>query len=360
MKTEDFDYDLPKDRIAQHPTDRREDCRMMVMDRFTGELSHEHFYNLKNYLQAGDTLVMNDSKVIPARLFGVRPGTTGAIEVLLLQDLGDGDWKCLVRPGRKMRPGDKIDIGGELLGTVKEIVEEGQRIIHFDYDGIFEEILDRLGEMPTPPYIKEKLKDKNEYQTVYARYDGSAAAPTAGLHFSKPLLKDLEESGINLAYLTLHVGLGTFRPVHEDQVEDHKMHAEYYSISQETADLLNKTRQEGHRIIAVGTTVTRTLESVVQKHGCLQGDSGWTDIFIYPGYEYQAIDGIITNFHLPKSSLIMMISAFTGRDRLLAAYKTAVDMHYRFYSFGDCMLILDRSKEKSQLDQEVSKGGGRP
>lgn len=347
MKLEDFDYQLPEELIAQHPTDRREDCRMLVMDRTSGELSHDYFYNLKNYLQPGDTLIMNDSKVIPARLFGHRPGKEEEIEILLLRDLGGGDWQCLARPGKKMREGDQIEIGGELFGQVEEIVEEGQRVVHFDYEGTFEEILDRLGQMPTPPYIKEKLKDKSRYQTVYARVDGSAAAPTAGLHFSKPLLKDLEASGINLGYLTLHVGIGTFRPVHEETIEDHKMHSEFYSLDAATADLIRKTQAEGHRVIAVGTTVTRTLETIAQKYGQIQAASGWTDIFIYPGYEYQAIDGIITNFHLPKSSLIMMISAFTGREKLLHAYQVAVEEGYHFYSFGDCMLILDAPGARS-------------
>ena len=344
MKTSDFDYYLDPELIAQHPTDKRENCRLMIMDKESGVLRHDHFFNLKKYLSPGDCLIMNDSKVIPARLFGHRPGKEESIEVLLLRNTEGSTWQCLVKPGKKMQPGQKIEIGenAELVGQVLDIIGDGRRLIEFSYQGVWEEILDRLGNMPLPPYIKEKLKNKNDYQTVYARVNGSAAAPTAGLHFSKEMLKDLEDYGISLGFLTLHVGLGTFRPVKEENIEDHDMHSEFYIFPQETADLIKRTKDAGKRVIAVGTTVTRTLESVMCKNGQLVEDSDFTDIFIYPGYKYKAIDGIITNFHLPMSSLIMMISAFCGREHILGAYKRANELKYRFYSFGDAMLICDR------------------
>lgn len=343
MKTSDFDYSLDETLIAQHPADKRENCRLMVMDKTSGKVSHDYFYHLLNYLEKGDALIMNDTKVIPARLYGHRPGKDESIEVLLLRNTGKDTWETLVKPGKKMKTGQKILFGqGDLQGEVLEIIEEGQRRIHFQYEGIWEEVLDRLGNMPLPPYITEKLKDPSDYQTVYARVRGSAAAPTAGLHFSKALLEELKNAGIKLGFLTLHVGLGTFRPVKEENIEDHEMHSEFYVMSEETADLINKTKAEGHRVIAVGTTVTRTLETIVKKNHKIIGDTGWTHIFIYPGYEYEAIDGIITNFHLPQSTLIMMISALAGRDHVLNAYQLAVKERYRFFSFGDAMLILDR------------------
>lgn len=345
MRTEDFDFDLDEDLIAQHPESKRENCRLMVMDRTTGSLEHDHFYNLGSYLEAGDTLIMNDTRVLPARLFGHRPGKEESVEVLLLKNTEGSKWETLVKPGRKMKIGQDISFSDELSGTVVDIIDDGQRIIDFHFQGIFEEILDRLGEMPLPPYITEHLEDPSQYQTVYARVNGSAAAPTAGLHFSKELMKELEEKGVHIGFLTLHVGLGTFRPVKEENIEDHLMHSEFYQLSQETADLINRTKAEGHRVISVGTTSTRTLESVMKKKGKITEDSGWTDIFIYPGFQYEAIDGIITNFHLPKSSLIMMISAFAGRDHVLNAYRIANEMGYRFFSFGDAMLILNRGQE---------------
>lgn len=344
MKTSDFDFELDPELIAQHPETKRENCRLMVMDKNTGELAHTHFYNLREFLEPGDTLIMNNTKVIPARLFGNRPGKEESIEVLLLSNTKDTEWKCLVKPGKKMKIGSVVEFSSELKCEVVDIVEDGIRVVKFYFDGIFEEILDKLGTMPLPPYITEKLKNKNDYQTVYAKISGSAAAPTAGLHFSKDMLNELEASGINLGYLTLHVGLGTFRPVKEDDIENHLMHSECYSLSEETADLINKTRESGHRVIAVGTTSARTLESVWKKNGKIIADSDSTNIFIYPGYKFKSIDGIITNFHLPKSTLIMMISAFAGRENVLNAYKTANDMRYRFFSFGDAMMIADWSK----------------
>lgn len=358
MKTSDFDYELDPALIAQHPTDRRESCRLLVMDRASGTLRHDHFFHLKDYLEPGDTLVMNDTKVIPARLFGHRPGKEESIEVLLLQNRSGRDWACLVKPGKKVKVGQILHFGEEeeLRAEVLAILEEGQRLIRFSFEGIWEEVLDRLGQMPLPPYITEKLKNKDDYQTVYARVKGSAAAPTAGLHFSKDLLQELEDGGINLAFLTLHVGLGTFRPVKEDEIEAHAMHSEFYVLPEQTAALIRKTKERGHRVIAVGTTVTRTLESVMKKKGAMVGDEGWTDIFIYPGFSYEAIDGIITNFHLPKSTLIMMISAFTSRETILAAYRRANDLRYRFFSFGDAMLILDRRDPDFVLGQESFAG----
>lgn len=345
MKTEDFDFALKEELIAQYPSKKRDGCRLMVLDRFSGNIEHNFFYNILDYLKEGDCLVLNDSKVLPARLFGHREGKEESIEVLLLQKKEEKIWSSLVRPGKKMKINSKIIFSDELQARVVDILDDGQRLIQLDYQGVFEEILDRIGQMPTPPYITEKLKNKEDYQTVYAKYLGSAAAPTAGLHFSTDLLKKIREKGVSIAFLTLHVGLGTFRPVMEDQVEDHQMHEEFYLLPKESADLINETKKKGGRIISVGTTSTRTLESVYRKKGEITEDSGFTDIFIYPGYTYQVIDGIITNFHLPKSSLIMMISAFCGRENILHAYKIANDMEYRFFSFGDAMLIVDRSKD---------------
>ena len=343
MKTSDFDFDLDESLIAQHPTKERSDCRLMVMDRNTGNLEHDYFYQLRHYLRPGDLLVMNDTRVIPARLFGHRPDKEESIEVLLLKNVKDNLWEALVKPGKKMEVGQEVVFSDELSASVIDILEGGQRLIKLCYTGILNEILDRLGNMPLPPYITEKIKDKEDYQTVYARVDGSAAAPTAGLHFTDKLMDELRDFGCRIGFLTLHVGLGTFRPVKAEEIKDHLMHAEYYDLPQETADLINRTKSEGGRVISVGTTSTRTLESVYQKHGQIVADSGWTDIFIYPGYRYGVIDGIITNFHLPKSTLIMMISAFCGRENILEAYRIANEKKYRFFSFGDAMLILDRS-----------------
>lgn len=340
MKTSDFYYDLPKELIAQDPLEDRSASRLLHLDRKTGEVTHDIFKNVGKYLQKGDTLVINDTKVIPARLFGVRPGTTGKIEVLLLQRKGDSSWECLVKPGRKCPAGTKLEFGDGLLkGEITDVLEEGNRMIHFDYEGIFEEILDKLGQMPLPPYIKHQLKDKTRYNTVYAKYDGSAAAPTAGLHFTKELLEEIRAEGVNIAHVTLHVGLGTFRPVKADEIEDHHMHSEFYIVPEESAKVINDTKKAGHRVICVGTTSCRTLESATDESGVLQAKSGWTDIFIYPGYRWKIMDGLITNFHLPESTLIMLVSAFAGKDHIMAAYKEAVKRKYRFFSFGDAMLI---------------------
>ena len=339
MRTSDFDYNLPEELIAQHPSSKRDEARMMVLDKNTGKSEDKYFYDIIDYLEAGDVLVMNDTRVIPARLFGHRPEKEEKIEVFLLNNIEDTKWEVLVRPGKKMKIDTEVIFSDELSCKVIDIKEDGNRIVEFYFDGIFNEILDRLGNMPLPPYIKEKLKDNEDYQTVYSKNPGSVAAPTAGLHFTKELLEKIEEKGIELAYLTLNVGLGTFRPVNEDEITDHKMHSEFYTISQETADIIKKAREEGRRVIAVGTTSIRTLESVYQKNKRICKDSGWTDIFIYPGFEFKVVDAIITNFHLPKSTLIMLIAAFTSKDIILNAYKDAVSKKYRFFSFGDCMFI---------------------
>lgn len=343
MRTDDFDFYLDEALIAQHPESKRENCRLMVLNREGGAFTHDRFFNLKAYLNPGDTLILNDTRVLPARLHGHRPEREESIEVLLLHNVEGTAWECLVRPGRKMKVGQRIEFSDELAGTVLSVEADGQRIIAFEFDGIFEEILDRLGNMPLPPYITEKLEHNDDYQTVYARVNGSAAAPTAGLHFSRALMSELTDYGINFGYLTLHVGLGTFRPVKEDELENHLMHSEFYRLSRETADLINETHARGNRVITVGTTSTRTLQAIYDKFGCIQADTGWTDIFIYPGYRFHAVDGIITNFHLPKSTLIMMMAAFCGRDNILNAYRAAVEARYRFFSFGDAMLIADRS-----------------
>ena len=340
-KTSDFYYDLPEELIAQTPLQQRDSSRLMVLDRQTGQVRHQHFYDIVDYLQPGDCLVMNDSRVLPARLLGHRP-TGGAVEVLLLRDLGDKCWECLCKPGRKMQPGSEVIFGnGELTATVREVREDGNRVVQFHYEGIFLEVLERLGKMPLPPYIKEELQDQERYQTVYSREIGSAAAPTAGLHFTQELLEKIRQKGVKEAFVTLHVGLGTFRPVKAEQITDHHMHAELCMMSQETADILNETRRSGGRIICVGTTSCRTLESLVQEDGSFAASSKWTEIFIYPGYTFKAMDGLITNFHLPESTLVMLVSAFAGREPVLAAYEEAVKERYRFFSFGDAMCIME-------------------
>lgn len=339
MKTDDFDYYLPEELIAQHPAEKRDHARLLVLDRETGEVTDKYFYDIIDYLNPGDVLVMNDTRVIPARLFGHREDKEESIEVFLLHNTEGKTWECLVRPGKKMKIGTKIIFSEDLSGQVKDIKEDGNRIIEFSYEGIFNEILDKLGNVPLPPYIKEELKEPEEYQTVYSKNPGSVAAPTAGLHFTKGLLNQIEEKGIKLAYLTLDVGLGTFRPVSVEDVNDHKMHSEFYTLSQETADIINEARESGHRVIATGTTSIRTLESVYKKCGKITEDSGWTDIFIYPGFEYKVVDAFITNFHLPKSTLVMLVAAFTSREMILDTYKYAVDNKYRFFSFGDAMFI---------------------
>ncbi len=342
MKTSDFYYDLPEELIAQDPLPDRSASRMMVVDRYTGEVTDTGFRHLTDYLTDRDCLVINDTKVIPARLFGTRANTGAAIEVLLLKRNPDDIWETLVRPGKKCRPGDELVFGdGILKGKVLEIVDDGNRLIQFTYEGIFEEILDRLGEMPLPPYIRHKLQDKNRYQTVYAKHEGSAAAPTAGLHFTPEMLDQVKDMGVKIAHVTLHVGLGTFRPVKVEEVTEHHMHSEYYRIEQEAADIINGTRANGGRVICVGTTSCRTLESAAAEDGSIGPKSGWTDIFIYPGYRFKVMDGLLTNFHLPESTLIMLVSAFAGKDHVLAAYHHAVEERYRFFSFGDCSLWID-------------------
>lgn len=341
MRREDFYYELPEELIAQDPLLHRSDSRLMVLNRNNNTIGHRHFYDITEYLRAGDCLVINDTKVIPARLMGVKEETGASIEVLLLKRKDEFTWETLVKPGKKARPGAKIVFGeGLLVGEVLDVVEEGNRIIRFSYDGIFEEILDALGQMPLPPYITHKLVDQNRYQTVYAKHDGSAAAPTAGLHFTEELLAEIEKQGVHIARITLHVGLGTFRPVKEENILDHHMHSEFYMIGEDDAERINETRRKGGRIISVGTTSTRTLETVADETGFVRPCSGWTDIFIYPGYTFKAIDGLITNFHLPESTLLMLVSAFYDREHILAAYQEAVKERYRFFSFGDAMLIL--------------------
>ena len=343
MDVKDFYYDLPQELIAQDPLEDRSSSRLMVLDKITGEVEHRHFKDITEYLRPGDCLVINNTKVIPARLYGVKEGTEAKIEILLLKRKENDIWETLVKPGKKCKVGTKIVFGeGILTGEVVDIVEEGNRLIQFHYEGIFEEILDRLGQMPLPPYITHQLQDKNRYQTVYAKYDGSAAAPTAGLHFTPELLQQVRDMGVEIAEVTLHVGLGTFRPVKETDVLKHHMHSEFYKIEQSEADKINKAKKEGHRVIAVGTTSTRTLESAADENGFLTEKSGWTEIFIYPGYQFKVIDALITNFHLPESTLVMLVSALAGREHVLAAYETAVEEKYRFFSFGDAMFIVDR------------------
>ena len=340
MKTNDFYYDLPEELIAQDPLENRSDSRLMVLDKETGAVSHHVFREIVDYLNPGDCLVINDTKVIPARLIGEREGTGAKIEVLLLKRKTGDVWETLVKPGRKAKPGTRIQFGGGLLvGEVMDIVDEGNRLIRFEFEGIFEEILDQLGQMPLPPYITHQLKDKDRYNTVYATHSGSAAAPTAGLHFTPELLKTIEEKGIDIARVTLHVGLGTFRPVKVDDVENHHMHSEFYMIDEEAAEKINSAKENGKRVICVGTTSCRTIESAADENGRLKPCSGWTEIFIYPGYQFKILDCLITNFHLPESTLIMLVSALAGKENVLAAYEEAVKERYRFFSFGDAMFI---------------------
>ena len=356
----DFYFDLPEELIAQDPLEDRSSSRLLVLDKYTGEVEHHGFRDILDYLHEGDCLVINNTKVIPARLMGVREGTGASIEVLLLKRHEDDVWETLVKPGKKARPGNRILFGcpmdeegnaiadasqAILVGEVIDVVEEGNRLIKFHYEGIFEEILDQLGQMPLPPYITHQLQDKNRYQTVYAKHDGSAAAPTAGLHFTPELLAQVKAKGVEIAEVTLHVGLGTFRPVKEDNLLNHHMHSEFYNIEQSEADKINKAKAEGKRVISVGTTSTRTLESAADENGMLRACSGWTEIFIYPGYQFKVIDALITNFHLPESTLVMLVSALAGREHVLAAYKQAVEERYRFFSFGDAMFIADISKK---------------
>lgn len=346
MKTSDFKFELPEELIAQDPLPDRSSSRLMVVDKNTGEVTHRIFRDIVAYLKPGDCLVINDTKVIPARLIGAREGTGGQVEILLLKRRENDIWETLVRPGKKCRAGARIEFGGgELKAEITEVLPDGNRLVQFEYEGIFEEVLDRLGQMPLPPYITHKLKDKNRYQTVYARYEGSAAAPTAGLHFTKELLNEIEQMGVRIARVTLHVGLGTFRPVKVENVLEHHMHSEYYHVSKEAADLINETRQRGGRIISVGTTSTRTLESVASEDGTIVPGSGNTEIFIYPGYRFKAVDCLITNFHLPESTLLMLVSALAGREHILAAYEEAVRERYRFFSFGDAMFITDETRK---------------
>ena len=340
MKTHDFWYDLPEELIAQTPLEKRDSSRLLVMDRQTGALAHKHFFDIIDYLNPGDCLVMNDSRVLPARLLGHRP-TGGAVEVLLLRDLGDKKWECLCKPGRKMQIGSEVIFGnGELTAKVVDVKDDGNRVVEFQYEGIFLEVLERLGKMPLPPYIKAELANQERYQTVYSREVGSAAAPTAGLHFTEELLEKIRSKGINTAFVTLHVGLGTFRPVKAEEIIEHHMHSELCMISEETAQILNKTKSWGGRIICVGTTSCRTLESLVKDDGTFEAGSKWTEIFIYPGYTFKAMQGLITNFHLPESTLVMLVSAFASRENVLNAYEEAVKEKYRFFSFGDAMCIL--------------------
>lgn len=339
MNKSDFDFYLPEELIAQTPLEKRDTSRLLHLNKQTGEIEHKHFYDIKQYLREGDCLVLNDSRVLPARLIGARP-TGGAVELVLLKDLGDNRWECLSRPGRKTKPGQELVFGnGELTAVVQEVTLGGNRIVKFSYEGIFLEILERLGKMPLPPYIKVELQDSERYQTVYSKELGSAAAPTAGLHFTKELLAEIADMGVKICYVTLHVGLGTFRPVKADKIEDHEMHSEFCIVPDETAESVNAVKRAGGRVIAVGTTSCRTLESFTTEDGVLQATSGWTNIFIYPGYKFKCIDALITNFHLPESTLIMLVSALAGREHILNAYNTAVKERYRFFSFGDAMMI---------------------
>lgn len=339
MNKSDFDFYLPEELIAQTPLEKRDTSRLLHLDKQTGEIEHKHFYDIKQYLHEGDCLVLNDSRVLPARLIGARP-TGGTVELVLLKDLGDNRWECLSRPGRKTKPGQELVFGnGELTAVVEKVTLGGNRIVKFSYEGIFLEILERLGKMPLPPYIKEELQDSERYQTVYSKELGSAAAPTAGLHFTKELLAEIADMGVKICYVTLHVGLGTFRPVKADKIEDHEMHSEFCIVPEETAETVNTVKRAGGRVIAVGTTSCRTLESFTTEDGTLQATSGWTNIFIYPGYKFKCIDALITNFHLPESTLIMLVSALAGRENILNAYNTAVKERYRFFSFGDAMMI---------------------
>lgn len=340
LKTHDFYYDLPEELIAQTPLEQRDSSRLLVLNRQTGAVSHGHFYDICDLLQEGDCLVLNNSRVLPARLLGHRVPSMGAVEVLLLKDHGNGVWECLTKPGRKTQPGTNLSFGdGLLTATVVDALETGNKMIQFHYEGIFLEVLEQLGKMPLPPYIKEELQDAERYQTVYSKVVGSAAAPTAGLHFTEELLDKLQQKGVRIAYVTLHVGLGTFRPVKAEEISEHHMHSEFCMLSQETAQLLNETRKNGGRIVCVGTTSCRTLESLAHEDGSFEESSAWTEIFIYPGYRFKAMDALITNFHLPESTLVMLVSAFAGREKVLSAYAEAVAQRYRFFSFGDAMFI---------------------
>ena len=339
MNKSDFYFDLPEELIAQTPIERRDASRLLYLDKNTGAIEHRHFYDLPEYLRPGDCLVLNDSRVLPARLIGTR-STGGSVEVVLLRDLGGGDWECLTRPGKKTRPGAELSFGeGELTAEVLKVVEGGKRIIHFNYEGVFLEVLERLGKMPLPPYIKVELEDNERYQNVYSRELGSAAAPTAGLHFTKELLAEIESMGVNICYITLHVGLGTFRPVKTERIEDHEMHSEFCIVPERTARIVTETKKNGGRVVCVGTTSCRTVESFALPDGTLPATSGWTDIFIYPGYKFKCLDALVTNFHLPESTLIMLVSALAGRENILHAYEAAVRERYRFFSFGDAMFI---------------------
>ena len=341
LSTADYYFDLPQELIAQDPMEKRDECKLLVMDKETGNVEHHVFNEVINYLQPGDCLVLNNTKVIPARLLGVKEETGAAVEILLLKRKEADVWETLVKPGKKLRPGAKVSFGdGILKAEIMDIVDEGNRLVKFYYDGIWEEVLDRLGEMPLPPYITHKLQDKNMYQTVYAKYEGSAAAPTAGLHFTDELLEKIREKGVDIAFVTLHVGLGTFRPVKVTNVKEHHMHTEWYQVTQEAADKINKAKESGHRVICVGTTSCRTIESAAGEDGTLSATSGDTSIFIYPGYKFKLMDGLITNFHLPESTLVMLVSAFAGREHVLNAYETAIKEKYRFFSFGDACLFI--------------------
>ncbi len=340
MRTKDFDFELPQELIAQTPIAKRDASRLLVLHKDTGAWEHRHFFDLPSYLHPGDCLILNNSRVLPARLLGHRLPGGGACEVLLLIDRGEDTWECLVRPGKKMRIGTKVSFGdGQLTGQIVEELPGGNRLVHFSYEGIFLEVLEQLGKMPLPPYIKEELQDRERYQTVYSKVNGSAAAPTAGLHFTPELLEKISAMGVNIGYVTLHVGLGTFRPVKEDEITDHEMHSEYCIIPQETADLINETKRRGGRVICVGTTSCRTLEAWAEEDGTVNASAGWTDIFIYPGYRFKVLDALVTNFHLPESTLLMLVSALAGREHILAAYNEAVKERYRFFSFGDAMFI---------------------
>lgn len=341
MNVEEFDYHLPESLIAQTPLKNRDQSRLLVLGRKTGNIAHKHFTDIMDYFETGDTLVLNDTRVMPARLFGLKEETGAKVEMLMLTRIEDNDWEVLLKPAKRIKVGNTLSFGnGKIIAECIKELEQGGRIMRLHFEGILEERLDELGEMPLPPYIKERLDDPDRYQTVYAKENGSAAAPTAGLHFTDELLQKIKDKGVNIAFITLHVGLGTFRPVSVEDINDHEMHSEYYKMTKETADILNKTKENGHRIISVGTTSTRTLETIRRDHEQFVATSGWTDIFIYPGFEYKAIDGLITNFHLPKSTLVMLVSAFSSREYILNAYKEAVKLKYRFFSFGDAMLII--------------------
>ena len=343
MKRQDFYFDLPEELIAQDPLEDRSSSRLLILDKKTGATSHHIFREIKDYLKPGDCLVLNNTKVIPARLIGAKEETGGKVEVLLLKRKQDNVWETLVKPGKKARPGARISFGdGKLVGEVIDVVDEGNRLVKFEYEGIFEEVLDELGQMPLPPYITHQLQDKNRYQTVYAEHEGSAAAPTAGLHFTKELLQQIKDKGVDIAHVTLHVGLGTFRPVKVDNILDHHMHSEFYIVDQEAADKINAAKARGNQVISVGTTSTRTIESVADENGFMRATSGWTDIFIYPGYQFKVVDSLITNFHLPESTLLMLVSALSTRENMLHAYEVAVQEQYRFFSFGDAMFIQKR------------------